>query len=79
MASLLGEDHEFSREMLQQIKDSRSDGNADLSMSLEEFKAMMMKNKPEMAKAHTKHDKRRHQHAPVSKAQYAQQQSMEKV
>lgn len=45
VASLLGQDHEFSRELLEQILKNRGDAGdvAELHMTLSEFKGMMMK------------------------------------
>jgi calcium-dependent protein kinase len=73
VAKLMGEDHEFSREMLEEIQSSRPDGAQgaeELHMTLPEFKAAP--KTPDDRTSRTTHGRRRHHHAPVSKAQYAQ-------
>jgi len=46
IAKLLGEDHEFSREVLEQVKNNRKDESnfAELEMTLPDFKALMKKS-----------------------------------
>ncbi len=78
MNKLFGDNHEFSREVLESVKNSRGSTAAleSVQMTLDEFKAMMV-SKPD-AKQQTK---KRRQHAVASKAQFAtdEDQPQEKI
>ena len=77
IAKLLGEDHEFckeSREMLAEVNAKRPEAErqAEPTMTLEEFKAMMNRgDKPK-----TKTQGKRRQHAPVSSSQMVADQTV---
>jgi len=74
VAAILGEDHEFSREMLLSLQKERGDGSGDmkeLHMTFEEFKTLMLKGSTLGKQATSTRARRRHHHAPVSKAQEA--------
>jgi len=72
ISKMLGNDHEFSREILEAVGAARgSDNAAEVHMTLEEFKKMMIgTQKDEIAKAKSKTGKRK-KHAPVSNSQMA--------
>ena len=67
VAGILGDDHEFSRELLEQIRAARgSEGNLkELTMSLDEFKKVMTKGAPTKEAAAATRGRRRHHHGPV--------------
>uniref|UniRef100_A0A7S2H0Y4 Calmodulin n=1 Tax=Haptolina brevifila TaxID=156173 RepID=A0A7S2H0Y4_9EUKA len=72
ISKMLGNDHEFSREILQKVQASRGTSHAEeVHMTLAEFKSIMQPSESEGAdKAKSKTGKRKH-HAPVSSMQMA--------
>jgi len=73
ISKMLGNDHEFSREILEAIKKARGGTQAlgDVKMSLSEFKEMIISSQGDVnAERKSKTGKRKH-HAPVSGGQMA--------
>ena len=77
VAALLGDDHEFSREVLEGVKKSRPSATpGDVHLTLAEFKAMMLKQDGDKGPK-TGDRRRRHQDNPV--ARQASSESIEAV
>ena len=68
MAALLGDDHEFSREILDEVKKARPDATAgDVALTLVEFKSLMLKEKASDANA-AERRRRKHEHVSTGGA-----------
>ena len=74
ISATLGQDHEFSRELLEKIQANRSGESniSELHMTLPEFKQLMMSSQSAASASSTTHGRRRNHHAAVSKAQAAE-------
>ena len=78
VAAILGNDHEFSREVLANVQRKRGGGSTanEVAMTLEEFKALMLEeSKPAEATGASTRARRRHHDPPVGAARYTDEEN----